>query len=275
MNKYNLWRLYLFDIKKGFRENKLKIGVACFLFLFLANITVKNCLVQQNGSGYLSYYVTILGGMPEYVKTETSIFQLPVGWFLFYAYLFFLIGFYPVSDLYSGGSKTLLLAESRNKWVVSKLIWIVTTIIMYYVIFLLCLFANAALIGNKDAGLSYVADFYGLSSDINMSQILVVFFVAPIFITIAMSFIQFVVSIIFNALCGYMITITILVVSTYWMKPFLIGNYLILIRNELMSLGGMKETNGILISIGICIITIVTGCLIFRKKDIYKTSERS
>lgn len=275
MNKNNLWRLYIFDIKKGFRENKLKIGVACFLFTFLANITVKNCLIQQNGSGYLSYWIAILGGMQEYVKTETSIFKLPVSWFLFYAYLFFLVGFYPVSDLYSGGAKTLLFAESRNKWVISKFLWIVTTIIIYYVIFLVCLFVNAVLIGNKDAGLSYVADFYGISSDINMRQILVVFFVVPIFVTIAMSFIQFVISITFNALSGYIITITILVVSTYWMKPFLIGNYLMLIRNKLITSGGMKEANGYILGIVISIIMLVTGCLIFMKKDIYKTSERS
>ena len=143
----------------------MKIGVSSFIFLFLANITVKNCLIHQSESGYFSYWIMILGGMPEYEKTETSIFQLPVGWFLFYAYLFFLIGFYPISDLYSGGSKTLLLAESRNKWIISKLLWIVTTIIIYFGIFIICLLANAFLIGNMDAGLSCVANFYGISLD--------------------------------------------------------------------------------------------------------------
>lgn len=274
MNRCNLWRLYLFDIKKGFKENKLKIAVACFIFLFLANITIKNCLIQQSGSGYLSYWITILGGMPEYIKTETSIFQLPVSWFLFYAYLFFLIGFYPVSDLYSGGAKTLILAGNRNKWIISKLFWTVTMIIIYFGLFAICLFVNAILFGNTNDGLSYVADYYGISSEINLPQVIIVFLVAPVIVAIAMSFIQFVISIIVNALSGYIIVISILSVSAYWMKGFLLGNYLMLIRYDLISGEGMKVLNGIVLSMGIIILMVASSCLLFAKKDIYKTSEK-
>ena len=43
-----------------------------------------------------------------------------------------MVGFYPLSDLYGAGKKTLILSGSRFKWLWSKYIWTVINVIMYY-----------------------------------------------------------------------------------------------------------------------------------------------
>ncbi|MBQ1689236.1 MAG: hypothetical protein II073_08165 [Lachnospiraceae bacterium] len=274
MNSVKTLDLYLFDIKNGFRENKIKIVIACVMFLFFANVTVKQCMLCQVEVGFWIYWTNILGGMPEYIKTETSTFELPVSWFLFYAYLYFLIGFYPITDLYNNGSHSLILSESRNKWMLSKFFWIVTMILFYFIIFTICLMINVFFIGEKDIALSQIITFYGLSPCIHSTEIIINYLVLPIITTIAMAVLQFVISIIWNAIYGYMLSVIILVVSVYWMKPFLIGNYLIVLRSGMFATNGMISYMGFVFDMGIIIFMMILGCLLFRKKDILKIREK-
>ena len=121
MNRRIFANLILYDIRKGFRENKIKWIVGVFIFVFFSFITVSDFSVNSPELGFLAYFTNILQGMPPYIKTDDSVFTIPVSWFLFYAFLFFVVGFYPLSDLYGAGKKTLILSGSRFKWLWSKL----------------------------------------------------------------------------------------------------------------------------------------------------------
>lgn len=132
MNRRIFANLILYDIRKGFRENKIKWIVGVFIFVFFSFITVSDFSVNSPELGFLAYFTNILQGMPPYIKTDDSVFTIPVSWFLFYAFLFFMVGFYPLSDLYGAGKKTLILSGSRFKWLWSKYIWTVINVIMYY-----------------------------------------------------------------------------------------------------------------------------------------------
>lgn len=274
MSKCILWNLYVFDIKKGFLENRIKIGIAVFIFVFLANVTIKDMLVQQYENGFLGYWSVILGGMPEYVKTDMSMFELPVSWLLFYAYLFYLIGFYPVSDLYGSGTKTLLLSENRITWMMSKYLWIATMIILYFLAFAICLFLNIWLLENTwDFGMQDIENMYGIvHTSIKFSNIFVIWMGIPILMSVGISYLQFTISIYTNAIAGYSLSVIMLVVSAYWMKPFLPANYLMIVRNRLFCDNGMESADGIVLGMGILLVSVLAGCLTFRKKDIYKTA---
>lgn len=58
-----------------------------------------------------------------------------------------MVGFYPLSDLYGAGKKTLILSGSRFKWLWSKYIWTVINVIMYYAALILVLAAVTCAIG--------------------------------------------------------------------------------------------------------------------------------
>lgn len=147
MNRRIFVNLILYDIRKGFRENKIKWIVGVFIFVFFSFITVSDISVNSPELGFLAYFTNILQGMPPYIKTDDSVFTIPVSWFLFYAFLFFMVGFYPLSDLYGAGKKTLILSGSRFKWLWSKYIWTVINVIMYYAAMILVLAAVTCAIG--------------------------------------------------------------------------------------------------------------------------------
>ena len=147
MNRRIFANLILYDIRKGFRENKIKWIVGVFIFVFFSFITVSDFSVNSPELGFLAYFTNILQGMPPYIKTDDSVFTIPVSWFLFYAFLFFMVGFYPLSDLYGAGKKTLILSGSRFKWLWSKYIWTVINVIMYYAAMILVLEAVTCAIG--------------------------------------------------------------------------------------------------------------------------------
>ena len=88
MNRRIFANLILYDIRKGFRENKIKWLVGVFIFVFFSFITVSDFSVNSPELGFLAYFTNILQGMPPYIKTDDSVFTIPVSWFLFYAFLF-------------------------------------------------------------------------------------------------------------------------------------------------------------------------------------------
>lgn len=271
MNKCRLGRLYCFDLKKGLVENRIKLCVAIFILLFFANVTIKSCIAQKDSIGFLGYWMMIIGGMPEYIKSKTSIFQLPVSWFLYYAYLFFLVGFYPTSDLYSCGSKTLLMSGNRKKWIISKYLWIMTVIIVYYSLFAICIFLNECCLVNTNIEIQNVMDIYML---LGYVDVIAVWFVIPILTSIAIAFLQFTITIISNAIVGYTISIIILVASTYWMKAFLPGNYLMIVRSNQIVDSGMKLIDGFALGVCVVVVSLLVGCHVFNKKDICKIVEK-
>ena len=81
MNRRIFANLILYDIRKGFRENKIKWIVGVFIFVFFSFITVSDFSVNSPELGFLAYFTNILQGMPPYIKTD-DVFVLCI--FIFY-----------------------------------------------------------------------------------------------------------------------------------------------------------------------------------------------
>ncbi len=67
MNRRIFVNLILYDIRKGFRENKIKWIVGVFIFVFFSFITVSDISVNSPELGFFAYFTNILQGMPPYI----------------------------------------------------------------------------------------------------------------------------------------------------------------------------------------------------------------
>ena len=269
MNRRIFANLILYDIRKGFRENKIKWIVGVFIFVFFSFITVSDFSVNSPELGFLAYFTNIFQGMPPYIKTDDSVFTIPVSWFLFYAFLFFVVGFYPSSDLYGAGKKTLILSGSRFKWLWSKYIWTVINVIMYYGAMILVLAAVTCAIGKW----STKPDDMLMEMGIDMRQFstgneVLVWLILPMLCACTIAVVQLTISIFAGAIAGYIVSIVYLVVSVYWVSPFLMGNYLMIIRNNRICALGMDATAGIISCIIVMVVSIVSGSVYFNRKNI-------
>lgn len=269
MNKKIFENLLVYDIKKGFKENKIKWAVGVFIFLFFSDITINEFMSNSSNIGILGYFTYILQGMMPYIKTSDSVFTIPVSWFLFYAYLFFLVGFYPVSDLYGAGKKTLVLSGSRLKWLWSKYIWTILNVIVYYVAMLLTLVIMTMVIGKWDTTADEMLMDMGIDMhQFSLGQIVLVWLILPMICASAIAVAQLTVSIYTSAIAGYIVSIVYVVVSVYWMSPILMGNYMMIIRNNGICVGGMDATCGIISSLVVIALSILAGSVYFNKKNI-------
>lgn len=269
MNRRIFANLILYDIRKGFRENKIKWIVGVFIFVFFSFITVSDFSVNSPELGFLAYFTNILQGMPPYIKTDDSVFTIPVSWFLFYAFLFFMVGFYPSSDLYGAGKKTLILSGSRFKWLWSKYIWTLINVIMYYAAMILVLAAVTCAIGKW----STKPDDMLMEMGIDMQRFstgneVIVWLILPMICACTIAVVQLTISIFAGAIAGYIVSIVYLVVSVYWVSPFLMGNYLMIIRNNRLCAGGMDAAAGIISCIIVMVVSIVSGSVYFNRKNI-------
>lgn len=87
------------DLGKQDKMDSRSIHICIFSF-----ITVSDFSVNSPELGFLAYFTNILQGMPPYIKTDDSVFTIPVSWFCFMHFIF-MVGFYPLSDLYGAGKR--------------------------------------------------------------------------------------------------------------------------------------------------------------------------
>ena len=71
--------------------------------------------------------------MRPFDKLSDEKFQLPITWFLINMILFYFTGKYPYSEIYNNhGANVLMKGGSRNKWFLSKWMWCIAGVILYY-----------------------------------------------------------------------------------------------------------------------------------------------
>ena len=269
MNKKIFVNLMIYDLKKGFRENRIKWIVCLFMFVFFADITINDFMVSSPELGILGYFTNILQGMEPYVKTNDSVFTIPVSWFLFYAFLFFMVGFYPISDLYGAGKKTLILSGSRLKWLWSKYIWMIINVFAYYLIMVFALVIMTILIGKWNTNYKDMLMYLGVDmQQLSLGQICIIWLILPATCASAIAIVQLTISIFLGSIMGYISVIVYLIISVYWMKPVFMGNYMMIIRNNTICAGGMDAGVGIISRIVVMVLSMIVGSMYFNRKNI-------
>jgi hypothetical protein len=269
----SLLRMIAYDIQFSFRENRVKWLFAVIIQVFLCVRSLGEVSFYSGSYDLLSVLWPVMSGAREYELYADSTFQFPAYWFLFHGYLFFLIGFYPVSELYLGNGQASIRSRSRNIWIVSKLISVFLNIAWYYGCFLLLLLMGNLFHGgeivpaNGIIGLSGVAIF-----DKSGLELFAAFILLPLLVSVALGSVQVLMSLFLNPVLSFMTVIGYLIASVFWMNPLLIGNFTMLYRQDWIS-GG--STISVMAGIGLCLgLTAAVfglGVILFQRKDILPT----
>ncbi len=245
---------------------------ACSLFHSMVSNNILNGSIEIKPS-FTDYIIETYKGMAIYDTNRRDIpFQIPVIWLLINIYIIYLVSIYPLKDLYSYGQQILLRSKNRKLWWLSKCIWNVTTVILFYsigyiVIFLFCIFTGTLTLKNNLEINLLVSNVNtdGISTD----HILIIAVFLPIISSIGLSLFQMLMAFIIKPLYSCILIITILISSAYFCVPWLIGNYLMILRNqEITHTEGIASNTGICLGILISISSCIFGYLRFRSMDI-------
>lgn len=113
-------------------------------------------------------------------------------------------------------------------------------------------------------------DFNGIDLfEISSIELFTYIVIIPVIVMMTFSYLQYAVSIKGNVLIGLVVSIVVLVSSVFYMNPILIGNYLMIMRNEKFLLQGYNPVMGIIICMIIMVVSIFVGKRIIRKKDLF------
>ncbi|MGN0005378.1 MAG: hypothetical protein ACI37Z_05350 [Candidatus Gastranaerophilaceae bacterium] len=275
-----LIKLALFDLRRGIREEWIKFAFAfivciacCSLMCYQLTLYKQANNINDNVSiTVMDFILYNLRGMKLYSPNMDGQYLLPAVWMFNQVMIALIVGYYPVRDLNGYGKNTLLRTQSRARWLLSKLMWIVCMVTLYYVVIYSASFIFALFTGNS---LSFMPGNYitRLFYDINLQDIYVENFVIfiivmPLLTSIVASILQVMMSYIIGPFISFVAIIVIMLSSTYISNPALIGNASMVIRSRFATPVGFTAEENVLCLAIYLISALIIGFIYFRNKDI-------
>ncbi|MCD7752733.1 MAG: hypothetical protein LUI10_13530 [Lachnospiraceae bacterium] len=214
------------------------------------------------------YIFHLFRGMKPYIQGESD-FEIPILWFTVNLYLAYLIGKYPREDLSRSGVNVLLKSKSRAKWWLSKCVWCVASVAIYYaviyfVIVAFCVWMKTDLTLRVRVSGDSVLLLYSGREDIPYPLL----FLLPVVCSAAISLLQMVLMFLTDVVYGFLAVAVLLLASAYLYAPFLIGNLSMLERCEYFQYDGFGLKSAYLICIALAVISVLAGGKFFERCDI-------
>lgn len=225
--KRNYLKAIKYEFIVGARITKGRYIVTIFLFLLIVRF-----LIFQGNINFWDFCVKLWEGIPVYKRSENSVFILPALLMFVQTVLFFVVGSYPTKEIQDYG-KFSFLYSSRKQWWVRKSVWIFVNIGIFFVV-LYFMIGLGTVIKTKDwSSLSIInASVAKEMSASNYRRLLVWCFLLPFMVSEVFGILQLFISVYVKPIYGYLMIEIILVLSAYFTNPFLIGNYMMLLRAD-------------------------------------------
>ncbi len=273
-----LGRMLAVDARYGVREVVGGFVTALLLLVFLVAM-FKFLTMQQDGSfrdvSFIDCFAGLFGGMSEFDPKHDSNFNLPASWLCVCLMGAFIVLSYPAQNLESVGIKQCIAAQGRWCWWVSKCIWTVACTFVYWVL-AIAVALMASGIGGLSDGLTLskeTVDALGLFAATDCgayegaSGVLLFVFGIPIVLS-ALYLVQLAVSVNANPLIAFAVTTALLFHAAYYLTPLSLGNYLMLVRSDLVIHNGVSAGIGIVSAVVLGALAVVVGGKVFARHDL-------
>lgn len=279
MRGKNIKTIIIHDIVYGIQVNRYKYILVLLFFMYLnvsffnnINIFRLSGIIEESPS-IVDCWIYIVRGMGIYIPSKEMPFQIPIYWLMTQVLLAFLILSYPTQDLDTYGIQILTRTRSKCLWWVSKSLWNICTVVSFYCIgfFIVTIFSifsgNASfephILINNEINQINLENFRGI-------YLYIAIFILPIVTSIALSMLQMTISFVLSPILSYIILVCYIVASAYYCFPLLIGNFTMLLRNNVIEPMGSDNMSAIAVSLFVYVIAFVTGLFYFKKSDILK-----
>lgn len=266
-HKLTFGRLLDYDLKNSLIQNRWRWAGAIALFIFLAHVITDSFRLVGKEPGIGGIFLYLIKGTAPYARTENSSFELPVLWFLYHSYFFYLIGDYPVKDLQGYGKQVFLQIADRKRWWLSKCIWIIVAAVIYEALFLivglLYLAVNTHSIAiHQDALFQRI----GMGSAAAVAGGIFVYLAA----TVWAGWFQFYLSLIMRPVLAVLVTLMMLICACYFYTPLLPGNLMMLDRTCGLAQNGFFLLRGVVVLTVIVVVTVWRGAELMKKYQLMK-----
>lgn len=274
-------KLLHLDLKRTMRENIENLLYPLVLgALFGAEMWRALCCIQESGVhqtialGDMILYA--YGGMEEYLPIPGNSFEFPTIWFLVLGLSAFSVLNWPVRDLEGTGQFVMVQTNKKSRWWLSKCAWnVCATLSFHMILFLifcmLCVTRGYAL--SLDFHMEFHRFLFGLPPeyiDERGTELSLLAYFVPILFSIALNMLQMAMSLFLKPIYSYILVLSILLSSAYLLRPYMIGNYGMILRQDWLISNGVSIHTGILILLAIMIGSTLAGLWKIYHLDILK-----
>ena len=266
-----------YDLKCGLLKEYKKYIVEIVLFLIIGfDFFIKMRDIEITVPDYLFY---LFFGMEEYVPSPGNKFRFPALWVAVILYVSYITLYYPYKDLNGYGKNILLNTQSKKTWYLSKCMWVTVSTTIYFLIGLVVLSLFAIISGAEitpDVSSKVVIKFIPfITTEQNLFyndaiyyKVTILHFVIPVIICVMNNLLQLFLSLFIKPFFSFIFTVSYTIASAYYLKSFMLGNYAMIARSNIFIDNGVNFTDGLIISLGVILVVIISGTILFSKQDI-------
>ncbi len=269
--------ILIYDIKKGLYENKYRFllsGVVIFLICGEFYIKFKRLGQSIDLPNTMDYMIYLFKGVKNSPPSLKMMFDIPIDWLVLNIMPLFLICYYPTTELFTSGYQSILRLRKNVYYFLSKCIWCVLNIAIYYLmcylivnIFAILTGGNVSIVPNSD--INKLINLIDIST-ISDTDLILSLYVLPFLTSICIALVQMLLSFIFSSTVSVICVISYLIFSVYYYSPYIIGNYLNFYRNSVVYKSGYNVQVGIIVNCVIMLVVVLLGCFYFKKIDYIK-----
>ncbi len=210
--------------------------------------------------GFINYLTYFFEGIEPFIVVDANtIFKIPAIWLFLHLYIFYLIVDYPIQDMKMIGKETFVRVGNRRIWWVSKCLTTIMIVLISYIVLLL-----TVLLFTLFSGGEILKSVSRSSSDLILAVLIL-----PFVTSCCVGFFQLSISLLYRSMLSFLGVVVVLVMSVYFIHPLLFGNYLMLLRNQLLLQGGVVTSEGFILAAVIGIAGYSIGHITIKKLNIY------
>ena len=266
-----------YDLKCGLLKEYKKYIVAIGLFLIIGfDFFIKMSDIEITVPDYLFY---LFFGMEEYVPSPGNKFRFPALWVAVILYVSYITLYYPYKDLNGYGKNILLNTQSKKTWYLSKCMWVTVSTISYFligcvVLSLFSIISGAEITADVSSNaviklIPFITTEQNLFyNDAMYYKVTLLHFILPVVICVMNNLFQLFLSLFIKPFFSFIFTVSYTIASAYYLKSFMLGNYAMIARSNIFINNGVDFAKGLIISLCVILVVIISGTVLFSKQDI-------
>lgn len=235
---------------------------------------IKSVYAMKDNATCMDYWIFLIQGKEPYEFSLYRLYEFPVLWLVFFAFLLVAMNTYPANDLKGWGFQVIIHSKNRWNWWLAKCGWCVACTILYFLLALLTV-AAFSIASGSELSLKpswYVMNEFGRDGYLTLSALgrLLMLLLQPFLLALLLGVLQMGLALLVHPIFAFCAVFSLALISTYWESYFLCGNWGMPYRMSLVSPGGLGSSVCIVLLLLSVVVCMVAGGLLFAKKDIYR-----
>ncbi|AQR76856.1 hypothetical protein ABNB59_14145 [Paenibacillus larvae] len=257
------------DFLFGLEENKGKLLVIFILMIIM--IKVNSSSLSPSNIGDI-----VLGLLEGYDKTKDEVFHIPASWICFHLSAVYIVSHYTADDLHDHGPYILTRTNNKSTWWLSKSVWIVMNVTLYYLLFVMIVLVW----GFVTRTLSYSWSENSLQrlpqsvTDASLAIVLMKTIIISFFFTLMCCLLQQTLSMLIKPIYGFITVAALVAISSFVDQIGSPGNYGMIARTELFrNEEGTMLSQCFMVNGTIAAVSFIAGLLYILKKDVLSAQD--